>query len=206
MNIVSTMVGLSIMGAAAPSMMTMSIAPFEAQKRAQNLGVAESAAVIFAAANEGQTQLTGSTPLGCEVNEIGTLAYDVTCTEGEGTKYAKSVTRAFRLAAQDLSCDDNDGNNGHGNSNGDDCSNPGGGYANNVRVFDFPKPELFSRLQCPVGDEWGVYGYNEANYERDGGACTPHAVWAPVYYEASKPKDWLYDVNNWNGWGDHDKY
>mgnify|MGYP004224424733 CR=1 FL=1 len=40
MKIVSTMVGLSIMGAAAPSMMTMSLAPFEAQKRAQNLGIA----------------------------------------------------------------------------------------------------------------------------------------------------------------------
>ena len=116
----------------------------------------------------------------------------------------QSVRRSFRLAIEP-SCDD-DGNNGHGNSDGDVCSNPGGGYANNVRVFDFPKPELFSRKQCPVGDEWGVYGYNEANYERDGGACTPHAVWAPVYYEASKPKDWLYDVNNWNGWGEHDKY
>ena len=49
MNIVSTMVGLSIMGAAAPSMMTMSLAPFEAQKRARNLGIAESAAVTYAA-------------------------------------------------------------------------------------------------------------------------------------------------------------
>ena len=85
------------MGAAAPSMMTMSIAPFEAQKRAQNLGIAESAAVTFAAANEGQTQLSGNTPDGCEVTEIATLAYDVTCTEGEGTKYVQSVTRSFRL-------------------------------------------------------------------------------------------------------------
>ena len=69
------------MGAAAPSMMTMSLAPFEAQKRAQNLGVAESAAVTFAAANEGETQLTGNTPDNCEVTEISTLAYDITCIE-----------------------------------------------------------------------------------------------------------------------------
>ena len=99
MNLVSAMVGLSIMGAAAPSMMTMSIAPFEAQKRAQNLGIAESAAVTFSAANEGETQLTGNTPDKCDVTEISPRAYDITCTEGEGTKYVQTVTRAFRLAS-----------------------------------------------------------------------------------------------------------
>ena len=57
MNLVSTMVGLSIMGAMSPVMMDMSIAPIIASKRAQNLGIAESAAVTFAAANEGATQL-----------------------------------------------------------------------------------------------------------------------------------------------------
>ena len=51
MNIVSTMVGMSIMAGAAAPMMQMSIAPIEAQKRAQNLGIAESAAVTFAAEN-----------------------------------------------------------------------------------------------------------------------------------------------------------
>ena len=57
MNIVSTMVGLSIMGAAAPSMITMSLAPFEAQKRAQNLGAAESSAVTYAANTKVQVNL-----------------------------------------------------------------------------------------------------------------------------------------------------
>ena len=52
MNIISAIVGVSIMGATAPMMMQMSIAPFEAQKRAENLGQAESAAVTFAAVNE----------------------------------------------------------------------------------------------------------------------------------------------------------
>ena len=56
MNIVSTIVGLSIMGAAAPSILTMSIAPVEAQKRAKNLGVAETAAVVFAATYEGKLE------------------------------------------------------------------------------------------------------------------------------------------------------
>ena len=49
MNIVSTMVGMSLMGAAAPMVMNMALAPAEAAKRADNFGVAETAAVVFAA-------------------------------------------------------------------------------------------------------------------------------------------------------------
>ena len=45
MNIVSTMVGLSIMGTPAPMIMEMTLAPVVAQKRAQNLGIAETSAV-----------------------------------------------------------------------------------------------------------------------------------------------------------------
>ena len=47
------MVTMSIAGAMSPVLMTMSLAPAEAAKRAQNLGVAESAAVVFAATYEG---------------------------------------------------------------------------------------------------------------------------------------------------------
>ena len=61
MNLVSTMVGLSIMGASAPAMMKMSIAPYEAQLRAQNLGVAESAAVVFASTYEGTLDIPQDT-------------------------------------------------------------------------------------------------------------------------------------------------
>ena len=43
MNIISTMVGMSIIGASAPVIMTMAIAPAEASKRADNFGVAETA-------------------------------------------------------------------------------------------------------------------------------------------------------------------
>ena len=49
MNIVSTVVGLSIMGAAALTIANISIQPIIAQKRAENFGVAETAAVIHAA-------------------------------------------------------------------------------------------------------------------------------------------------------------
>lgn len=51
------MVGLSIMGASAPVMMDMSLAPIIAQKRAQNLGVAETAATVFAATYGGKTEI-----------------------------------------------------------------------------------------------------------------------------------------------------
>ena len=209
MNLVSVMVGLSIMGASAPSILTMSIAPFEAQKRAQNLGVAESAAVTFAAANEGETQLTGNTPDGCEIEEIATRAYDITCIEGDGTKYVQTVTRAFRLAAEDLSCDD-DGNNGHGNSDGNDCSNPGNsGYAGNVRVFDFPSPIGFTGHQCIDGvDDWGLNtpAFDKKKNKWIAKSCNPAATLASVWYSASDPNAWRYDINNHSGWGDHPDY
>ena len=209
MNLVSAIVGLTIMGAAAPSVMTMSIAPFEAQKRALHLGTAESTAVTFAAANEGETQLTGTTPERCEVINIATLAYNITCTEGEGTPYVQSVTRAFRLAAQDLSCDDNDGNNGHGNSGGYDCSNPGNsGYAGELRVFDFPPPPGFTGHQCLITDNWGLdtSAFNRKKNKWNGPSCTPADIWHSAFYENSDPNAWLYDVNNHNGWGDHINY
>ena len=209
MNIVSALVGLSVMGAAAPSMMTMSLAPFEAQKRAQNLGIAESAAVTFASANEGETQLSGNTPDGCEITEIATLAYEITCTEGKETKYVQSVTRAFRLAADDLSCDDNDGNNGHGNSDGNDCSNPGNsGYAGNVRVFDFPSPKGFTQHQCLPTDNWGLDtpAFDREKNKWKKPSCIPGDIWHPAFYANSDPNAWMYDVNGYNGYGDHPDY
>jgi hypothetical protein len=203
------MVGLSIMGAASPSIMNMSLAPFEAQKRAQNLGVAETSAVTFSAANEGATQLTGNTPQGCEIFEISSRAYEVTCIEGEGTKYVQTVTRAFRLKTEDLSCDDNDGNNGHGNSGGHDCSNPGNsGYANNVRVFDFPSPPGFTGHQCLATDNWGLdtSAFDRSKNKWKGKSCTPGDIWHNTFYENSDPNAWMYDVNGHNGWGDHKDY
>ena len=108
MNIVSTMVGISIMGAAAPMVLDMSIAPMIATKRAENFAVAESTAVGYAAMNEGLNALT-PLPDHCSTAELEGNAYTVTCTHGEG-KFKQSVSRSFRLAAI---CED--GNNGHGN-------------------------------------------------------------------------------------------
>ena len=206
MNIISSLVGVTIMGISMPMVAQMSLQPHMAQKRAENLAVAEAQAVAFAASNEGATALT-ETPDGCDDPVLLTDgAYSITCTEGVDTPYVQTVTRSFRLKQ----CDDNDGNNGHGNSGGYDCSNPGnGGYADNVRVFNFPTPTKFTGHQCPTHDTWGVNGYNDAQaaiYGEDYGACIPDVAWSKQTYKASNPDSWLYDINNHNGWGEHSDY
>jgi len=185
MNLISTMVGLSIMGAATPGVMQMSIAPFEAQKRAQNLGVAESAAVTYAAKNEGADTLS-AIPEGCERFEIGAFAYEIECTEGEGTKYKQTVTRAFRLRDQSS---DNDGNS-NGNENSDTVS----------FSRDAPAPSEYSHYGCPDGDKtrpgWPVDPWGTAYYNRDhmgGKYCIP----SPAVGGLDSDDDmstWLWDL------------
>jgi hypothetical protein len=187
MNIVSSLVGVSIMGAMAPSMVQMSIAPFEAQIRAQNLGVAESAAVVFAATYEGTTDIPKNTDTCIASEREGTEnAYSVTCTHGAG-KYVQSVTRAFRLAVPDKDLSSVDG-------------------ATTSRTFAYETPTRFSGHQCPVYDTWGVNGYNDLYYEALNGACIPEPLWNQTKYQLSNPDAWLYDVNNYNGWGEHPDY
>lgn len=132
MNIVSTMVGVSIMGAISPMVLDMSMAPIIAQKRAQNFGIAESAAVVFAAQYEG----TAATPVDagdCVPTLLTPGAWQVTCSYGEN-KFKQSVTRAFRTllapAAEESS-------------------------------FAFDAPASFSIWQCPPSDPFGVEGFND---------------------------------------------
>ncbi len=81
--------------------MQMSIAPYEAQIRAKNLGIAETSAVVFAATYEGGLDIPGNTDTCTSEAREGTEnAYSVTCTHGTD-KYVQSVTRAFRLAVPD---------------------------------------------------------------------------------------------------------
>ena len=175
------------MGMAAPSVMKMSIAPHVAQLRAKNLGVAESAAVIFAATYEGKLDIPEDTETCTSEAREGTEnAYSVTCTHGSG-QYVQSVTRAFRLAVPDKGLDGTDG-------------------AISTREFQFETPTRFSGHQCPIHDQWGVYGYNDQNYEALGGACIPRDGWNQPKYQFSNPDAWLYDINNRNGWGDHPDY
>ena len=188
MNIVSTMVGITIMGVAAPSMVKMTIAPAEAQKRAQNFGVAESAAVVFAATYEGKTDVPPTVTDTCtsQAREGTDNAYSVTCTHGTG-KYVQSVTRAFRLAVPEQELNSGDG-------------------AGNGREFAFEKPTRYSGHQYPIHDPWGVYGYNDQHYSTLGGACIPNVAWTQTKYQFSSPDAWLYDINNHNGWGSHPDY
>ena len=188
MNLVSTLVGLSIMGASAPVMLKMSIAPYEAQLRAQNLGVAESAAVVFASTYEGTTEIPPSVTGTCtsEAREGTENAYSVTCTEGDG-RFVQSVTRAFRLAVPEQELDNGDG-------------------ADTGREFDFETPTRYSGHQCPTYDAWGTKGYNDQFYSALGGACIPDVAFTQTRYQFSNPDAWLYDINNHNGWGDHPDY
>jgi len=181
------MVGLSIMGVAAPSMMQMSIAPVEAQKRAENLGIAETAATVFAATYEGKTDIPQNTDTCIAAEREGTAnAYSVTCTHGTG-KYVQSVTRAFRLAVPDQELDNN-------------------GVTTTTREFAYETPTRYSGHQCPTHDQWGVNGHNDTFYVAHGGACVPAVVWTQTKYILSNPDAWLFDINNYNGFGIHPDY
>lgn len=121
------------MGAAAPGVMQMSIAPLEAQKRAQNFGIAESAAVVYAAQHEG----TATSPVAagdCEPTLLTVGAWQVTCSYG-ADNYRQSVTRGFRVLTQ-----------------------PSG---NNDNTFSVDAPASFSIWQCPPDDPFGVEGFND---------------------------------------------
>jgi len=187
MNLMSTVVGLSVMGVAAPSIMTMAIAPHEAQLRAKNLGVAETSATVFAATYEGGTDIPPTVDGVCtsKAREETDNAYSVTCTYGSD-KYVQSVTRAFRLAVPDKELDGTSGLGG--------------------REFQFETPTRYSGHQCPIHDPWGVYGYNDQYYGPLNGACMPQAAWNQTNYQFSDPEAWLYDINNIKGWGDHPDY
>ena len=176
------------MGASAPAMLDMSIAPFEAQKRAENLGIAETASVVFAANYEGGTDLPQNTDTCVSAQREGTdNAYSVTCTHGTG-KYVQSVTRAFRLAVPDQELDDN-------------------GNTIATRKFAYETPTRYSGHQCPTYDKWGgVHGHNYTFYQLHGGACIPNVVWTQTSYILSNPDAWLYDINNYNGFGIHPDY
>ena len=181
MNIMSSLIGITIMGASAPMMMQMSIAPFEAQKRAENLGIAESSAVTYAALNEGQDDLT-DIPDNCELNDEIEGALTITCTQGTGTRYVQTVSRSFR---SDVDM---------------------GGYAGNQRVFPNATPQSYEPHRCYDEDPWGVQ-YTNAQWKKlyGWGACTPAVLWNKNNYLASNPDDWLYDISEY-GFGAHPDY
>jgi hypothetical protein len=187
MNIVSTMVGMTLMASASPMVMNMAIAPAEASKRALNFGIAETAAVVFAATYEGKFELPVNTDTcTAKAREDTENAYSVTCTHGTD-KYVQSVIRAFRLGVPDNGLDAVDS-------------------ASTSREYAYETPTRYSGHSCPYYDEWGTNGYNDQYYKAMNGACIPIPVWTQTNYQLSTPDAWLYDVNNYNGWGFHPDY
>ena len=157
----------------------MALTPAITQVKATNFGVAETAAVTYAALNEGKDDFT-EVPTACDLEDLGNEAYSITCTAGE--KFEATVTRAFR-------------NTGAAPQ----------GYSANNRIFENATPGNWGPHQCLDSDPWGVQWWNEM-YAQHVGACTPQPFWNKSNYLASNPADWLYDLNNVNGWGDHPGY
>jgi len=185
MNIVSTMVGITIMGAAAPSVMQMTLAPVEAQARARNFSTAESSAVAFSAANEGQTATDLSVlPDNCDAPiDQGGGAFDITCYGGEDdSNYRQAVTRSYRLAPQALNS-----------------------YTNPTRSFAFETPKTYSHVECQTNDPWGVMWYNDHLRAGHLDACQPSILRSREAYLESNPDDWLYDISD-HGYGRHPDY
>ena len=184
MNIVSTLVGITIMGAAAPSVMQMTLAPVEAQARAKNFSEAESAAVTFAGSNEGQMDLIGTVPENCTLSdEMAGRSYDVTCTGGlEESKYKQTVSRSFRLQPESV-----------------------GSYTNPTRSFAFETPKEYSHVECQTNDPWGVMWYNDHLAAGHLNACQPSVLRSKEAYLDSNPDDWLYDISD-HGYGRHPDY
>ena len=178
MNLVSAITGIAIMGAAAPGVMEMSIQPFMAQKRAANFSIAESAAVTFAAANEGQ-QSVASAPDGCSLAAQPDDVYSITCTNGEG-QFVQTATRSFRLAVD---------------------TQGGGGSPDSQ--FAYPAPPGFTPHQCHAHEDWGLNtsAFDKTTNTWRGKSCIPPDAWAAVWYRNSNPDNWRYNIDNFNGWG-----
>ena len=192
MNLVSTMVGLSIMGAATPMMMDMTLAPIIAQKKAQNLGIAESAAVSYSAAYEGKEADLPEPPDGCELESLTDegLAWKIKCVEGDGQMKA-AAQRAFRvLPLISEGIDGGTGANGTGSARE---------FARQAPAF-----EDFYHSHCYGDDPWGLDWFDRhPNLDQP---CRPRATYTKQAYLDSDPDAWLFDINNWNGWGSHPKY
>ena len=180
MNIVSTMVGLSVAASALPVVTTMSLAPIETAKRSSNFSIAEAGAVTMLAQAQEKGAVT-AVPDGCSIDSQANGVYQFICTAGQGD-YQQTVARTWVSP---------------------DTSSKGGGTGS-TSTFAHATPLRFSMHQCPVTDQWGVNGYNDRHAAALGGACIPQVAWSRSKFLASNPDNWLYDINNWNGWGTPD--
>lgn len=200
MNIVSVMVGMTIMASASPMVLDMSLAPVIAQKRAQNFATAETAAVTYAAVNEftdtDLTEVPTGDDLVCETNptDAAELSWTIQCNAGIDTQFEQVVTRAFRVMplANQPPANGNDTDTDDGTDN-----NPG-------RTYEYVMPGDFSGHQCTTSDPWGVNGWWNSTYPTLA-ACIPNELRSKEAYLASNPDNWYYDASTY-GWGEHPDY
>lgn len=169
------------MGIAAPPILKMSIAPAEAQARAQSLSEAESHAVVYAAAHENKPDIPVATAECPDLLNTGGGSYTITCEGGTG-RYQQSISRSFRLLVQ--------------NNNT---------YTNPNRQFAYATPLAHSHVECLPNDKFGVVYQNAHLAAGHLGACIPHDAWSQERYDASNPNNWLYDLSDM-GFGPHPLY
>lgn len=172
------------MGAAAPSIMQMTLAPVEAQLRARNFSAAETSAVSFSAEWEGASSpnwTNTNVPSNCDQPvsiSSNNLGWDIICWGGKHTKrgdsndsrYYQEVKRSYKLASSTTISE---------------------------LTFSHPTPNIGSD-QCQTGDKWGLnlpQGYN-ALYGATQGACVPQVAWTESKYLKSNPEQWKYDLRD----------
>lgn len=192
MNLVTIMVGFSIMGVATPMILDMSLAPVIAQKRAQNFGAAESAAVTYSAAHEGKEVNLPEPPSGCELISLTNdgLAWKIKCLKGDGQMKAEA-SRSFRVLPLI-----NEGIDGGTGANG----------TGSAREFarETPAKDEFYHAYCYQDDPWGLDWFDRhPNLDQP---CKPRATETEQAYLDSDPDAWLFDINQWDGWSSHPKY
>lgn len=182
MNLTSAVVAVSLMGAAAPGVANMATQPIIAQQRATNFASAESAAVTFAALNEGRADLNNKALQdNCTLTDLTDRSYSVKCVEGEG-RFLMEAERSFRLDVE-----------------------PNNTYSNPTRSFAWEVPLEHSHVECLASDPWGVIWYNDHLAAGGLKACIPAAAWNQSRYDDSNPDDWLWDLSKY-GFGDHPDY
>ena len=186
MNLVSAVVGLSIMGIAAPTVLEMSVTPIKAQKRASNFAKAESAAVTYAAANEGAPNPPDPDPKsGCKLERTNAPAYEIHCTAGR-KQFVAAVSRSFI-----------------GELPNNNVSNSG--------PFPYPiNPYGTNGHQCLDTENWGLSGtysnWDPVAKEWTAASCVPSALFTQKNFDDSHPRDWLWDINRLNNRGYHKNY
>ena len=92
------LIGVVVMGISAPMVAKVSLAPAITQARSTNISAAEATVTAFAAkARNTNIYDPDEVPSNCDVLEIATNAYTITCVEGSGTPFEERAARSFQV-------------------------------------------------------------------------------------------------------------